>query len=71
MQTIETPIWAIGSISKGHGDGIILQSGPALGLDNHTFANSPSHPLAPFTVDVDPMTQIKVFIVYTNRLICT
>jgi len=64
---METPIWAIGSISKGHGDGIILQSGPALGLGNHIFANPPFHALAPLPLDVDPMAQIGVSIVCIRR----
>ena len=53
------------------GDGIILQSGPVLGLGNHTFANPPSYLSAPLPLDVDLMTQIEVFIVYTERLVCT
>ena len=51
---------------RGMGDGIILQSGPALGLGNHTFANPPSPP-APLPLDVDPMAQIGVFIVCIRR----
>jgi len=47
MQTMKTTIRAIGSTSKGHGDRIILQSGPALGLGNHTFADPPPTPLRP------------------------
>jgi len=52
------------------GDEIILQSGPALGLGNHTFANPFSHLSAPLPLDVDLMAQIEVFIIYTERLIC-
>ena len=45
------------------GDRVILQSGPALGLGNHTFANPPSPPLP---LDVDLMAQIEVSIVCTE-----
>ena len=45
------------------GDGIILQSGPALGLGNQTFANASSYAHALLPLDVDPMTQIGVSIV--------
>ena len=34
-------------------DWLILQSGPALGLGNDTFANPPSHLFAPLPLDVD------------------
>ena len=44
-------------------DGIILQSGPALGLGNQTFADPSSYTHAPLPLDVDPMTQIGVSIV--------
>ena len=53
------------------GDWVILQSGPALGLDNQTFANPPSHLPMPHPSDVDPMAQIKVSIVCMERLVCT
>ena len=52
------------------GDCVILQSEPALKLDNHTFANPPPTP-APLPLDVDLMAQIEVSIVYTERLVCT
>ena len=44
----------------GMGDWVILQYGPALGLDNHNFANPPSHLSVPIPLDVDLMTQIEV-----------
>ena len=56
---------------RGMWDWVILQSGPALGLDNHTFANPSSHLPAPLPLDVDLMAQIEVFIVCTERLVCT
>ena len=56
---------------RGTGDWIILQSGPPLGLDNHIFANPPSHFSASFPLDVDLMVQIEIFIVCTKKLICT
>ena len=56
---------------RGMGNYIILQSGPAIGLGNHTFANSPSHLSAPLPLDVDLMAQIEVSIVCTERLVCT
>jgi len=56
---------------KSMGDWVILQSGPALELGNHTFANPPSHPPVPLPLDVDPMIQIGIFIVCTERLVCT
>ena len=56
---------------RGIGDWVILQSGPALGLDNHTFANPSSHLSASLPLDVDLMTQIEVFIVCMKRLVCT
>jgi len=52
-------------------DWIILQSGHALGLNNHTFANPPSHLSAPLSLNVDLMAQIEVFIVCTEMLVCT
>jgi len=52
------------------GDSVILQSGPAFGLDNHTFAKPPCHLSAPLLLDVDLMAQIEVSIVYTERLVC-
>ena len=36
---------------RGIGDWVILQSGPVLGLGNHTFANPPSHLSAPLSLD--------------------
>ena len=42
---------------------VILQYGPALGLGNYTFANSPSHISAHLPLDVDLMAQIEVSIV--------
>ena len=57
---------------RGMGDWVILQSGPALGLlGNHTFANPPSHLPAPLPLDDDLMVHIEVFIVCTERLVCT
>ena len=54
------------------GDWVILQSGPALRLlGNHTFANPPSHLSAPLPLDDDLMVHIEVFIVCTERLVCT
>jgi len=53
------------------GDWVILQSEPALGMDNHTFTNPPSHLSAPLPLDVDLMAQIEVSIVCTDRLVCT
>jgi hypothetical protein len=41
MQTMKISIWTIESISRGTGDWINFQSGPALGMENHTFTNSP------------------------------
>ena len=57
--------------SRGIGDWVILQSGPALGLDNHIFANPPSHLSTPLSLDVDLIVQIGVFIVCTKMLVCT
>jgi len=55
----------------GEVEGRICKSPPALGLGNHTFANLPSHlPCAP-PLDIDPVVQIEVCIVYTERLVCT
>ena len=56
---------------RGMEDWIILRSGPALGLGNHTFANPPFHLSAPLPLDVDMMTQIEVSIVCMERLVCT
>ena len=56
---------------RGMGDWVILQSGPALGLSNPTFANPPSNLSAPLPLDVDLMAQIEVSIVCTDRLVCT
>ena len=56
------------------GDGIILQSGPTLGLENHTFANSPSHAHAPLPLDVDLMAQNEVYNLHGEvglHLICS
>ena len=52
-------------------DWVILQSKPALGLDNHTFTNSSSHLSALLPLDVDLMAQIEVSIVCTEILVCT
>ena len=57
--------------SKGMGDWVILQAGPAFRLSNHNFANPPSHLSAPLPLDVDMMVQIEVFIICTERLVCT
>ena len=57
--------------SRGMRDWIILQSGSALGLNNHIFANPPSHLSALLSLDVDLMAQIEVFIVCTEMLVCT
>ena len=56
---------------RGMEDWVIFQSGPPLGLGNHAFANLPSHLSTPLHLDIDLMVQIEVFIVYTERLICT
>ena len=56
---------------RGMRDWVILQSEPALGLCNHTFANPPSHLSAPLPLDVDLRVQIEVFKVRTERLVCT
>ena len=56
---------------RGMRDWVILQSIPALGLGNQTFANPSFHLSAPLLLDVDLMTQIEVFIVCTERLVCT
>ena len=55
---------------RGIEDRIFLQSRPAFGLGNHTFANPPCHLSAPLPLDVDLMAQIEVFIVCTERLVC-
>ena len=57
MQTMKLQSGPSDQHPRGMGDGIILQSGPALGLGNHTFAN-PSPPSVPFPLDVDQMAQI-------------
>ena len=63
MQTIKLQSEPLDQYPKGMGGGIILQSGPALELDNHIFANPPSHIPASLPLDVDPMAQIGVSIV--------
>ena len=52
-------------------DCVILQSGSALELGNHTFTNLASHLSAPLLLDVDLMAQIEVSIVCTEKLVCT
>ena len=52
-------------------DWVIFQSGPPLGLGNYAFAHLPSHLSTALHLDVDLMVQIEVFIVYTERLVCT
>ena len=51
---------------RGTRDRVILQSGLTFGLGNHTFANSPSHHLAPVPLDVDPIAQIVGNHTFTN-----
>ena len=71
MQTIETPTWAIGSTSKGRGAG--GRRGDLQKCDYPIQGRVQIVKLTnlPYLLDVDPMTQIEVFIVCTERLVCT
>jgi len=71
VQTMELQSGSSDQHPRGMRDWVILQSGPALKLSNHTFANAPSHLPASLPLDVDPMALIEVFIVRTERLVCT
>jgi len=68
---METSIWAIGSTSKGRGaegwEGDLQKCDyPIQGRVQIVKLTNP-----PYLLDVDPMTQIEVFIFCTERLICT
>ena len=68
VQTMEIQSGLSDQNPKSMGDWVILQSGPALELGNHTFANPPSHLSAPLSLDVDLMVHIEISIVCTERL---
>ena len=71
VQTMQTLIWAIGSTSKGRdtggGRGDLQKCDYSIqGRVQIVKLLNPPCPL-----DVDPMTQIEVFIVCTEKLVCT
>ena len=57
---MKTSVWAIRSISKGRGAEKWDEEFTKVWLPN-----------PPYPLDIDPMTQIKVSIVCTERLVCT
>ena len=77
--TYSCKLWKLQSESldqhpRGMRNWVILQFGPALGLGNHTFANSPSHLSAPLPLDVDLMAQNEVYNLHGEvglHLICS
>ena len=71
VQTMKLQSESLDQHPRGMVDQVILQSGPTLGLGNHTFANPPSHLSAPLPLDVDLMAQIKVSIEVSLHLICS
>ena len=71
VQTIETSIWVIRSTSKGRG--VERWEGDLQKCDYpiQWWVQIVKLPNLPYPLDVDPMTQIEVFIVCTKRLVCT
>ena len=71
VQIMKTSIWAIGSTSKGRGTG-----GGRGNLQKYDYSIQRWVQIVkllnpPYPLDVDPMIQIKVSIVCTERLVCT
>jgi len=71
VQTMQTSIWVIGSTSKGRGAGV------EEGICKSVVIQFKGGRLIvklfdlPFSLDVDPATQIEVCIVCTEKLVCT
>ena len=71
IQTMKTLIWAIRSTSRGE-----VQRGGRGDLQKCDYPIQRRVQImklsnSPYPLDVDPITQIEVFIVCTERLVCT